>query len=70
MAKNKHVLVKEYLKNHSLVESNITSFNNFVGLHQLVIYFPHSVLICEFSRLDFCQEKNKECFQTHYEVSI
>ncbi len=26
-----HTLVKEYLKNHSLVESNITSFNNFIG---------------------------------------
>ena len=25
-----HVLVKEFLKNHSLVESNITSFNNFI----------------------------------------
>jgi len=24
-----HVLVKEFLKNHSLVESNIKSFNNF-----------------------------------------
>ena len=32
MAKDKnHVLVKEYLNNHSLVESNIRSFNNFVG---------------------------------------
>ncbi|MGK0209444.1 MAG: DNA-directed RNA polymerase subunit B [Patescibacteria group bacterium] len=29
-AKN-HVLVKEYLNNHSLVESNIRSFNDFVG---------------------------------------
>ncbi len=26
----KHVLVKEYLKNHSIVESNIISFNNFI----------------------------------------
>jgi DNA-directed RNA polymerase subunit B len=25
-----HILVKEFLKNHSLVESNITSFNNFI----------------------------------------
>ncbi|MFH1452022.1 MAG: DNA-directed RNA polymerase subunit B'' [archaeon] len=25
-----HLLVKEFLKNHSLVESNITSFNNFI----------------------------------------
>ncbi len=25
-----HTLVKEYLKNHSLVESNITSYNNFI----------------------------------------
>jgi len=25
-----HLLVKEYLKNHSLVESNITSFDNFI----------------------------------------
>ena len=28
--KNQHVLVKEFLKNHSLVESNIISFNNFI----------------------------------------
>ncbi len=27
---NKHILVKEYLKNHSLVESNVISFNNFI----------------------------------------
>ena len=27
----KHLIVKEYLKHHSLVESNITSFNNFIG---------------------------------------
>jgi DNA-directed RNA polymerase subunit B len=26
----KHILVKEFLKNHSLVESNIISFNNFI----------------------------------------
>lgn len=26
-----HVLIKEYLKNHSLVESNIISFNNFIN---------------------------------------
>ena len=31
MAREKHVLVGEFLKNHSLVESNITSFNNFIG---------------------------------------
>ncbi len=28
--KNKHLVVEKYLKKHSLVESNITSFNNFV----------------------------------------
>ena len=28
--KQEHILVKEFLKNHSLVESNITSFNNFI----------------------------------------
>jgi len=28
---NKHLIVKNYLKNHSLVESNITSFNNFIN---------------------------------------
>jgi len=28
--KEEHVLVKAYLKEHSLVESNITSFNNFI----------------------------------------
>ncbi len=27
---NKHLIVKKYLKNHSLVESNIRSFNNFI----------------------------------------
>jgi DNA-directed RNA polymerase subunit B len=27
---NQHLVVKKYLENHSLVESNITSFNNFV----------------------------------------
>jgi len=29
--KEEHVLVKNYLENHSLVESNITSFNNFIN---------------------------------------
>ncbi|MFA5174397.1 MAG: DNA-directed RNA polymerase subunit B'' [Candidatus Pacearchaeota archaeon] len=29
-SKEEHVLVKKYLKDHSLVESNITSFNNFI----------------------------------------
>ncbi len=28
----KHILVKEFLKNHSLVESNIKSFNNFIKI--------------------------------------
>jgi DNA-directed RNA polymerase subunit B len=28
--KNKHLLVKKYLEKHSLVESNIVSFNNFI----------------------------------------
>ena len=28
--KNKHIVVQNYLKNHSLVESNIISFNNFI----------------------------------------
>ena len=27
---NQHIVVKKYLKKHSLVESNITSFNNFI----------------------------------------
>jgi len=30
MAKNNHLIVKKYLEDHSLVESNITSFNNFI----------------------------------------
>jgi len=30
--KDKHTLVKKYLSQHSLVESNITSFNNFVEI--------------------------------------
>jgi DNA-directed RNA polymerase subunit B len=29
--KNKHLVVKKYLEEHSLVESNITSFNEFIG---------------------------------------
>jgi len=28
---NDHILVREFLRNHSLVESNIKSFNDFVG---------------------------------------
>jgi len=32
--KEKHVLIQKYLENHSLVESNITSFNNFIN-HRL-----------------------------------
>ncbi len=31
MSDNDHILVKKYLEQHSLVESNITSFNNFIG---------------------------------------
>ncbi len=30
MDKNKHIVIKKYLAEHSLVESNIVSFNNFV----------------------------------------
>jgi len=30
MKKNKHLIVKKYLEEHSLVESNITSFNNLI----------------------------------------
>ena len=30
MVDNKHLVVKKYLADHSLVESNITSFNNFI----------------------------------------
>ncbi len=30
MKKDKHLIVKKYLEEHSLVESNITSFNNFI----------------------------------------
>jgi len=30
--KEEHLLVKKYLKEHSLVESNITSFNNFINI--------------------------------------
>ena len=30
MEKNKHLIVKKYLQNHSLVESNITSYNEFI----------------------------------------
>ena len=29
--KEEHLLVRKYLEKHSLVESNITSFNNFVN---------------------------------------
>jgi DNA-directed RNA polymerase subunit B len=36
--KNSHIVVKNYLNEHSLVESNITSFNNFIekGLQEIV----------------------------------
>ena len=30
MRENKHLVVKKYLEEHSLVESNIISFNNFI----------------------------------------
>jgi DNA-directed RNA polymerase subunit B len=30
MAETKHLIVKKYLQDHSLIESNITSFNNFI----------------------------------------
>jgi len=30
VAKDKHLIVKKYLSEHSLIESNITSFNNFL----------------------------------------
>ena len=30
MEKKGHIIVKNYLKEHSLVESNIISFNNFI----------------------------------------
>lgn len=30
MKKDKHLIVKKYLEEHSLVESNVTSFNNFI----------------------------------------
>ena len=30
MAKNDHLILKQYLENHSLVESNVVSFNNFI----------------------------------------
>src|SRR3989339_61090 len=38
MKDNKHLIVKEYLKGHSLVESNITSFNRFIdtGMQEIV----------------------------------
>jgi len=38
MKDNKHLIVKEYLKGHSLVESNITSFNRFIdtGMQEMV----------------------------------
>jgi DNA-directed RNA polymerase subunit B len=28
---NRHIIIKKYLEDHSLVESNIASFNNFIG---------------------------------------
>ncbi|MBU2562233.1 MAG: DNA-directed RNA polymerase subunit B [Nanoarchaeota archaeon] len=31
MKKNNHLIIKKYLEKHSLVESNITSFNNFIN---------------------------------------
>jgi DNA-directed RNA polymerase subunit B len=31
MEKNNHLVIKKYLEKHSLVESNVISFNNFIG---------------------------------------
>ena len=37
--KNQHLIVKKYLEGHSLVESNITSFNNFIDVRmQEIVY--------------------------------
>jgi len=45
-----HVLVKEFLKNHSLVESNIKSFNNFIEnrMQEIVTELSDSLLNDDF----------------------
>jgi len=45
MEKQEHVLIKKYLEGHSLVESNITSYNNFIekGIQEIVDDLSHSI---------------------------
>ena len=45
MEKNKHLIVKNYLENHSLVESNIISFNDFLDhrMQEIVTEISESI---------------------------
>ena len=45
VSQEKHLIVKKYLKNHSLVESNITSFNDFLDyrLQEIVDEISQSI---------------------------
>ena len=49
MTKNKHLLVSKYLEQHSLVESNIRSFNNFIEkkMQQIINEINESVNVDE-----------------------
>ncbi len=50
MEKKGHIIVKNYLKGHSLVESNITSFNNFIDkkLQEIVNEISETIVNEEF----------------------
>ena len=50
MTKNKHLIVKKYLEKHSLVESNITSFNEFIEqrMQEIVDEISESIINDDF----------------------
>ena len=54
MEKNKHLVVKKYLSEHSLVESNVTSFNNFI----------------DFRMQEIVDEISKEINNEDFEISL
>ena len=52
--KNDHIIVQNYLKNHSLVESNIISFNNFLEhrMQEIVDEINNSIENDDFEMID------------------
>ena len=66
---NKHLIVNKYLEDHSLVESNITSFNNFIEhrMQEIVDELSGSI---EHDEEDLDRGKNKRSTSTDREVSL